>query len=145
MKSIVIYSKTGNTLHVAKRLIQKENIPLLQVVPEVDDPNLAHPVLKDRPQLYAFDHVIIGSPVHGFSLAKVMQVYLMQTDFTGKTIDLFVTHFFPFAWMGGNRTLSQMKSMIEAQGGRVRFMTSINWKNRNRENDIENLILRYTA
>jgi len=38
-----------------------------------------------------------------------------------------------------------MKRMIEAQRGSNQLMTSINWKNANLENDIENLILRCIA
>ena len=144
MKAVVIYSKTGNTRSVAERLVGP-SCPLLEVKPRVDDPNIQNPELKEIPDLSTYDHVVLGSPVHGFMLSKVMNAYILKTDFTGKTVDLFVTHFFPFAWMGGNQTLKQMKKLVEKKGGTVNLLTSINWKNKKRTTDIDSLVERYTA
>lgn len=144
MKAVVIYSKTGNTRSVAMRLVGPTCL-LLEVKPVVDNPNIEHPELKDKPDISSYNHIILGSPVHGFMLSKVIQTYIQLTDFTGKNVDLFVTHFFPFAWMGGKQTLKQMKKLVEKKGGTVNLMTSINWKNRKRQTDIDSLVERYTA
>lgn len=145
MDAIIIYSKTGNTLSVAKQLVLKKNMPLLRIIPQLDDPNIPHPFLIESPQIDHYDHVIIGSPVHGFSLSKVMKAYLEQTNLQSKKVDLFITHYFPFAWMGGNQTLKQMKKLVESKGGIVNMMTSINWSNKKRLSDINDMISRYTA
>ncbi len=145
MKGIVIYSKTGNTLGVANMMKERANYPLMRVIPESDDPNVKEPKLTEAPDVSSFDELIVGSPVHGFMLANVMRVYLEQTDFSGKNVDLFITHFFPFAWMGGTHTLKQMKKIIEKRGGIVRRMTPINWKNKHREDDIKHLVENYTS
>ncbi len=144
LKAIVIYSKTGNTRHVANHLVNEDAI-LLEVVPMIDNPNLEHPELKNIPDIKNYEHIIIGSPVHGFMLSNVMKTYIKQTDFSNKQVNLFVTHFFPFAWMGGNQTLKQMKKLIEEKGGKVGLMTSINWKNRKREQDINHLVESYKS
>lgn len=143
-KGIVIYSKTGNTLGVAKRLAEKMNVEVMEVKVENDDPTILEPKLTQIPVVSSFDHLVFAAPVHGFNLSKAMYVYLNQLpDLTDKTVDLFVTHFFPFAWMGGNRTLKQMKMMIEGKHAAVNQMTSINWKSKKREFVISQMIENY--
>ncbi|MFH0767265.1 MAG: flavodoxin domain-containing protein, partial [Bacillota bacterium] len=117
MKSvIIIYSKTGNTLSVANRLKEKMKSEILEVKAVSNDPNETKPKLTQLPDVTNYSHLVFASPVHGFSLSKVMETYLKQLpDLSGKTIDLFITHFFPFAWMGGTRTLKQMKTIIESK------------------------------
>ncbi|MDY0317518.1 MAG: hypothetical protein RBQ64_02935 [Candidatus Izemoplasmatales bacterium] len=60
-----------------------------------------------------------------------------------KGFDLFITHQFPYAWMGGKQTLNQMKRIVETKKGSVRRMTSINWSNKKREEQIENMLKLY--
>ncbi|MDY0294472.1 MAG: flavodoxin domain-containing protein [Acholeplasmataceae bacterium] len=145
MKGIVVYSKTGNTKMVAEEIAKKGSLPLHVVLPVNDDPQIKEPELKESPDITAYDHVILGSPVHGFMLANVMRVYIEKTDFTQKKVDLFITHFFPFAWMGGTHTLKQMKKLVEKKGGEVHLMIPINWKNKKREQDIKNLVEKYSS
>jgi len=140
MKAIVFYSKTGNTKGVAEHIADKKACELLPIIPMVDNTNDLHPELKESPNIQDFDEIIFGSPVHGFSIPNVTRTYLEQTDFTGKKVLLYVTHFFPYAWMGGNRTLKQMKNLIIKKGGEIIDMKCINWKNKKREQDIEALV-----
>ena len=142
MKSCVVYySKTGNTKGVAKQL---KDVDLLEIQAESDDPNVMNPVLTEIPDIKDYDYVIFATPVHGFQMSKIMQAYLNQLpSLKGKVIYLFITHFFPFAWMGGNVTLKQMKKIIEQKEGQVRLMTSINWKNRHREDVIQQVVTTY--
>jgi len=143
-KGIVIYSKTGNTLGVAKRLAKRLNLEVREVKVENDDPNILNPVLVEIPDVSSYHHLVFAAPVHGFNLSKAMYVYLNQLpDLSGKTVDLFITHFFPFAWMGGNRTLKQMKLIIESKNAIVNQMTSINWKSKKRELVITQMIENY--
>ncbi len=138
---VVFYSKTGNTESVAKRIASVLNADIERIYAVSDDPNIFNVELMLIPDVKNVDHVIFGSPVHGFSVSKIMNAYLNQLpDLKGKTIDLFVTHFFPYAWMGGTRSLKQMRDIIAYKGGTVRHMVSINWKNRKREMDIMNMI-----
>ena len=144
-KAIVIYSKTGNTLGVAKRLAEKMNVEIMEIKVENDDPNIMVPTLTYIPDVSGYDHLIFASPVHGFNLSKVMQVYLNQLpDLENKSADLFITHFFPFAWMGGNRTLKQMKHILESKNCKVNRLTSVNWKSKKRESVILSMIENYS-
>lgn len=140
---IVYYSKTGNTESVAKRF---NDFDLLKVRASSDDPNIQNPILTYIPEINDYDYVIFATPVHGFQISKIMKTYLETIDtYKGKTIDLFITHFFPFAWMGGNSSLKQMKKIIENKHGIVRQMTSVNWKNRKRNQIIQSMIESYHA
>ncbi|MBU1093035.1 MAG: flavodoxin [Firmicutes bacterium] len=147
MKSlIVIYSKTGNTLSVAQKIKKVTDFDLEEVKAQSDDPNIAKPELIYKPNVKPYNHLVFASPVHGFSLSRIMHAYLKQLpDLTGKTVDLFITHYFPYAWLGGNHTLKQMKSLVEDKGGRVMSMTSINWKTKKRKDVIMKMIENYKA
>lgn len=140
-KAIVFYSKTGNTEMVAKKF---KGFDLLKVKAVSDDPNIKDPTLINPPELDAYDYIVFASPVHGFQLSKVMVTYLNQVQhLEEKLIDIYITHFFPFAWMGGNQTLNQMKKLIKSHGGEVRYKISINWSRRNKDHMIDEMISLY--
>jgi flavodoxin len=145
MKQVIVYySKTANTESVAKKLKAKLASDCLAIKAESDDPNQTNVKLIEIPSIKENDRIIFGSPVHGFSIPKITKAYLAQLgDLTGKTFDLFVTHHFPFAWLGGNQTLKAMKKVIEKKQGKVEKMISINWKSKKREQDISNFVNMY--
>ncbi|MCR3905705.1 MAG: flavodoxin [Tenericutes bacterium] len=144
-KGIIIYSKTGNTRSVANRLNDLLDCDFFEVTAASDNPSLKDVELVEAPHVDVYNHLVFASPVHGFSLSQVMFTYLNQLpDLTDKTIDLFITHHFPFAWMGGNRTLKQMKRIIEKKKGTIRYMTSVNWSSKHRESVILNMVEKYS-
>lgn len=142
-QAIIFYSNTGNTRQVAQ---QFSGFDLLEVKALSNDPNIESPTLTEKPTFEGYDYVIFATPVHGFQISKIMKTYLEDvSSFQGILIDLYITHFFPFAWMGGNVSLNQMRKIIERKGGKVRFMTSVNWKSRKREMIIRDMIETYHA
>ena len=144
-KAIVIYSKTGNTRSVAQRLAESMHSEIYEVKAVSEDPNILLPQLTDKPDVSGFNHLVFASPVHGFSLSKIMDAYLKQlNDLTGKSVDLFITHHFPFAWMGGNRALKQMRKIVETKKGIVGKTTSVNWTSKKREQVIDDMIKSYS-
>jgi flavodoxin len=137
-KAIVYYSKTGNTKIIAKKF---EGFDLLEVKALSDDPNIKNPTLVNPPKIDDYDYVIFASPVHGFQLSKIMSTYLSQLNrLENKLIDLYITHFFPFAWMGGHQTLKQMKKIVQSKGGDVRYKFSINWSRKNKDLVIKEML-----
>lgn len=141
---LIIYSKTGNTLGVAKKIENVGPFELLQVKATSDDPNQKEVKLTEIPDVESYDHLIFGSPVHGFSIPKVMLAYLKQLpDLSKKKIDLYVTHLFPFTWLGGSQCLSQIRKIITSKGGIVNSMTSVNWKSKKRDQTIHELVERF--
>lgn len=140
MKHIIIYSKTGNTLCVGQALNQKLNTDILSIIPASDDPNIVEPILTINPSIDDFDELILGTPVHGFLPSKVMQTYILSHDFLNKKVHIFVTHHFPFAWMGGKSAIKKMQKLIENQNGHVVSTHIINWSSKKRNQNIDDFV-----
>lgn len=140
-KAIVYYSKTGNTKSVVDRF---QGFDVLEVRAESDDPN-HDPVLTSSPSISDYDYVVFASPVHGFQLCRIMKAYLKQLgSLKGKKINLFITHHFRFAFLGGNQALKQMRKLVEEKEGQVDQMISVNWKAKDREEVIKKVISEYS-
>jgi flavodoxin len=149
---LIVYSYTGNTLSVAEKiraaLQQKGHTVTLERITAADpNPNNRAPVtLTNTPDPKPYDQLILAAPVNGFSLAMVMQAYLnSRPQLTGKPVSLFVTHAFPKAWLGGNQTIRQFKSSVEANGATVLQTGVINWMNRKREAEITDLAEQFSS
>jgi len=146
---IIIYSRTGNTLLVGERLknsllkgghlVNLERVTAINEVPNIKEPI----ILKTIPDLSAYDYIILGAPVQGFSLSAIFKVYLEQIpDFREKTIGCFVTEHFPKAWMGGNHSIKQMMNLIKQKGGVMKETGVVNWSSKSREEQIEDVLVR---
>ena len=148
---IIVHSHTGNTLSVAEKLKDKflaegHLVTLEQVTAVNEDPAAAANVeLKTIPDIAGYDVLILGSPVRAFSLSPVMLLYLNQLpSLQGKKISCFVTQQLPFAWMGGNRSIKQMKKAIISKKGTVDETGVVNWSSKKREDLITDIINRLT-
>ena len=143
---ILVYSHTGNTQSVAERLVKaakaqghKAVIETIQIAP--NDPNVSDSVLISPPSPLPYDRLVFASPVHGFRMSRAMKLYLDQIpDLAGRKAACFVTHFFPFAWMGGSGTVKAIAKAVSAKSAPVAFTGVINWKNKKREEGIESMI-----
>lgn len=141
---IIVYSQTGNTLHTAGRLKEKlEERGHTVEIERLKPKGKVKPMQKDIelekiPDTGRYDCVIFCSPVQGFSLPPVMSKYLKQIEsLKGKKTACFVTMHFPFAWMGGNRTIRQMKNICTSKGTDIEGTGIINWSRKNRDELIE--------
>jgi len=137
---IVVYSWTGNTLSVAESLKQKlsetEHSVTLEQVTVVGERQRGSRdfELATRPDIGAYDAVIFGAAVEAFSLSPILKRYLKQIDsLTGKRIGCLVTQAFPYAWLGGNRAIRQMRKLCEGKGGRIYATGIVNWAASRRE------------
>ena len=140
---IILYSQTGNTYSVSLKLKEKlitaehsVDIERLKVVGEVR-PGTKDIRFETLPDIEPYDALVFGSPVQAFSLSSVMASYLTQiASLQGKKVAFLVTQYFPFPWMGGNRTVGQMKKICEPKGAVVCGVAIVNWSNPNREKRI---------
>ena len=100
-----------------------------------EDPQARGPVaLAQSPVVSGFDAVIFAAPVWAFSLSTVMQAYLQQLPaMQGKRAGVFVTQHLPFAWLGGNRAVRQLKRACESAGAAFFDSGVINWSSKKRE------------
>jgi hypothetical protein len=147
---IIIYSNTNHTLSVGERL-QTEigrlggQAALCRVTAVNQDPNSNDPVvLKEAPDLSPYGYIILGSPVHAFSLPQVMATYLKQLPaLNGTKVACFVTQQLPKPWMGGSRALGQMTKLVTDLGGVVIQTAVVNWSSKKREAQIDELVQRF--
>jgi flavodoxin len=131
---IIVFSHTGNTNSVAMKLKEKLSAAGHSVKIERIMVNDDYKAGRDdfrfkvKPEVNGYDVLVFGAPVWAFSLAAVMQRYLMQiTSLKNKKIACFVTQFFPFAWMGGKRACAQIKKICESKGAQVCSSGVVNW------------------
>ena len=145
---IILYSQTGNTLSVAKQMMNvlekkghKVSIERVEIQGELKHPE---PVkFSFVPDSSAYDALILASPVHGFSLSTPMRQYLEEhSKLRGKRIACFVTMAFPFAFMGGNRTIGQMRDICKGKGGKVIRTGVVNWMGEERRKGIMKIVVR---
>lgn len=144
---IILYSQTGNTYSVSLKLKEKlftaghsVNIERLKVTGEVR-PGTKDIKFETLPDTELYDALVFGSPVQAFSLSSVMASYLTQIEsLQGKKVAFLVTHFFPFPWMGGNRTVGQMKKICESKGAAVCGAEIVDWSNPSREKRITEVV-----
>ena len=116
------------------------NIERLKVIGKV------HPSTKDvkfesLPDIEPYDALVFGSPVQAFSLSSAMTAYLSQIkSLLDKKVAFLVTQFFPFPWLGGNRTIGQMKKICESKGATICGAAVVNWSKPSREKQIAEMV-----
>jgi len=144
---IIVHSYTGNTLSVGERLKKVlegagHSVDLNKVTAFNEDPKYTGQVaLKDKPDILEYDYVIFGAMVRAFSLSPIMKEYLIQIPtLKDKKVGCFVTQYFPFKWMGGNRTIKTIKKLCNDKDGTVVKDGIINWCKKDRDATIDQLI-----
>lgn len=144
---IVIYSETGNTLSVAQGIIERlttaGNVAVLERVTPIGKPNPSDKQVsyENIPDLGGYDALVFGSPVQAFSLALGMSRFIPQIEqLNGKRASVFATQQLPFAWLGGNRAVSQMGSLLKEKGAAVSIAGSVNWSSKARQDQITSVI-----
>jgi len=142
---IIVHSKTGNTYSVVKKL--KEELLTLGHTVNIER---IEPVDGSKkpyyPNISEYDALVFGCPVHGASMSQALSSYLSQiTSLKDKRVACLVTELFPYAWMGGNRAISQMKNSCEAKGAIIVGTGVVNWKRLHREKAIDELITKLSS
>lgn len=142
---IIVYSKTGNTLSVGERLtaeLKGHEVELTSLKPTTEiKPDTKVVEFETLPDLGQYDVLILGAPVHAFSLCLPMKCYLDKVNaLEGKKVLSFVTQHFKKAWMGGNRALKQMNNIAQSKGAIINKSAVIGWSRADREEIINNTI-----
>lgn len=148
---VIVYSQTGNTLQVAQMLQEKlkeqgneAKIEKVEIAGETT-PRAKEVNFQNVPDPSAYDALIFGAPVHAFSLAAPMKLYLEQMDsLNNKKIALFVTKGLRFNWTGGNQAIGKMKKIGENKGGKIVGTGIIVW-NQSKDAKIEELTRKFSV
>jgi len=131
---IIIFSQTGNTKTAADKIRDKLSAGGHNV--KIERIKISGPVSENEsdirfeylPDAARYDGLVVCSPVHAFSLAAVMRAALKKMNIKpGIKTSCLVTQYFPFAWMGGNRAIRQMKKICSQRGLDSSVSAVINW------------------
>ncbi len=142
---IIVFSQTGHTLSVAERLAgalkaKGHEAEVARVEPVEAKPN------SPAPDARPYDAVIFASPVQGFTLARVMQLYLSGiSDLSGKKVSCFVTQHLKRAWMGGNRSVRIIAAACRAKGAEIDKSGIVHWSGADRDSQIASLVEKLSA
>ncbi len=148
---LIIYSQTGNTRQVAKRLQESlskagHEVVLEEIIIKGETP--AQPgkfELVETPDPNLFEAVIFGAPVQAFSLNPVMKAYFEQlTQLKGQQVALFVTKRLPLLVTGGTGSIAHMKKVCEEKGARVVGTEIVIWADKKREASIRQCVDKFT-
>ena len=143
---IIVYSYTGNTLEVAKKLqeaLKMESIPTtLEEIKTTTEKEMDwKKVNLSKAPLPDADCLVFAGPVQAFNLVTIMRAYLNTMPELNKQPCFFLTtEFFPFNWMGGNQAKRAASSIITTKNGKMVDTCIIHWKSKNRDTIITNLI-----
>lgn len=149
---IIIHSETGNTYSVALKLQEKliaaghlvDIERLTSIGGEQTDVNKIR--FGKLPDIGMYDALVFGGPVRGFSISPVLAAFLTQArSLQSKEVVCMATQFFPYPWMGGNRTISQTKKICESKGAVVIGTGIVNWKSSQREKKIFDVVERLSG
>jgi len=137
---IIVYSQTGNTLSVAKKLEERLSAAghsaTLEQVKLVGERKRGDKDfrLETLPDTGPYDALVFGSAVEAFSLSPVLTRYLEQIEsLQDKKVACLVTQLVPYPWMGGDRAIRQMRRLSEAKGATVCGSGVVNWIRPRRE------------
>jgi menaquinone-dependent protoporphyrinogen IX oxidase len=143
---IIVYSRTGHTLSVARKLEESltkngHHVTLkeLETVGGVDL-SATTAALKNKPPIGPYDALVLGSPVNGGRMSAPMHSYLDQVgSLEGKRIAFLLTHFFPRAW-GTNQTIEQMTEVCESKGAAICGSGDVRWPSLRRRRQISRAV-----
>lgn len=132
---IILHTQTNNTYSVAEKLQKKlqeagnkVNIEKVNMVggnkPQSKDIQIENP-----PDVTGYDGLVFGSPVHAFSLAQAMKIYLEQiSSLQDKKVALYVTKGLPLKFTGGTRAIGQMRKICESKGANIVGTEIVIWR-----------------
>jgi flavodoxin len=137
---IFVYSETGHTLSVVK-LLKKELEDLgneVKVITlEACNPK-SDKRLKYVPDAAGYDHIIFASPVQGFSLSQTMFEFLTKVKMPKQQlVSLLITQHLKKAWLGGTRSLNQMKKLLLVHEAKLMNEYDVHWSSKDREEQIQ--------
>jgi tRNA-dihydrouridine synthase/flavodoxin len=143
---MIVYSQSGHTLKVARKLEQALSdaghaVTLERIQPVgLARPGLTDVPLKVQPKIDGYEALVLGTPVWGGTPASPMASYLAQlASLQGKRVVCLVTGFFPASW-GRNQALAQLRATCEEKGATVRGTGSVGWWSFQRKRQIAEVV-----
>jgi hypothetical protein len=137
---IVVYSWSGHTQSVAEKLreglVAKGHAAAILPVKVAGErkQGAREFELGALPDLSPYDAFVLGAAVEAFSLSPVLSAYLKRIDpLNGRKVACLVSQRFPYAWLGGNRAIRQMKRLLKAKDATIVGSAVVQWAESKRE------------
>ena len=146
---LIIYSQTGNTLHIAQRLQAKLNelghhVSLTHIKSKNDENQFQEPfemIIQGDPIQTKYDVVVFGAWVQAFNLCFGFRSFLNQLEeISAQQVHAYVTQHFPFPWMGGYQAISTMKKLLIKKSIKVHSTQVFNKMNKKMDTHVEQWI-----
>ncbi|MBN2251118.1 MAG: flavodoxin family protein [Candidatus Altiarchaeota archaeon] len=128
--AVIVYSKTGTTLKLAK--LFKEKLEgknhAVDLVELATDPDIISGTAKHHtpfsitnlPDAEGYDALLVGGPVWAFSASPVIyEAVGGLKNVSGKKVLPFVTQGFPFTFLGGKQAIGLMSKELTKKGADV--------------------------
>ncbi len=140
---IVVYSETGHTLEVADRLQEKMIAAghYAEIVRIRADKRRMK--LEEAPSVEGYEALVLASPVHAFTLARPMKLYLKTfPSLKDRRVGIFVTQQLKRPFFGGNRALRFLQKNLEKSKAQVVLGGIVHWSAKEREKQQETVVER---
>jgi NAD(P)H dehydrogenase (quinone) len=145
----IIHSQSGNTLSVAKKLIDQlkyngHEVYLTHIKSKDVNTSMQHPealITVSEESFSEVDVLIVGGWVQAFSLCRGLGYYCQhQLNVKAKDTHIFVTHHFPFEWLGGTHAIKQLSSILITQKHSIRSSKVFNWSRKNNDEQVQDWV-----
>lgn len=141
---IIVFSQSGNTLYVAKKLEAKMRASGMNV--KIERITIVGGKVKANgsyefdniPKLSSYNKLVIASPINGFTLAAPMKKFLSKhANLNGKEVACLVTQRFKRAWLGGNQGIRYIKDICQKNSVNIKLSSIVHWSAKDRDKQIE--------
>jgi len=137
---IIVYSETGHTLEVvnmlATRLRNKHTVTIYRLAYDK-----ARNATSGVPYINGHERLILATPVQGFAPSiPMMEAIKRIENFDGRPVDVVITQYFRYKWLGGTQTIGMLQKAINAAKGIVGIAVNIHWHRRDRTDQINQAI-----
>jgi menaquinone-dependent protoporphyrinogen IX oxidase len=143
---IIVYSHTGHTLIVARRLEQRlaeagHAVSLDELtIAGPATPSATNAMLKNEPSIEPYDTLVFATPVNGGRMSTAMNRYLDHIpSLRGKRVLCLVTHFLFHGW-GADQTLEQMTELCRSKDATVCRAGRLRWSSFRRRRRITQVV-----
>lgn len=130
---LMYYSRAGHTKAVVERIAERiqeggHDVRIMQLELASAWSSAADRLpLKKLPEVISYDHLILGSPVHGGRLSAPMRTFMEDVPgLEGKRVVFLLTHFFRREW-GAAQVIQQMTELSAAKGADVIGYGTVRW------------------
>jgi flavodoxin len=145
----IVHSQSGNTLSVAKKLIDQlkykgHEVFLIHIKSEDVNKSMQHPealitVYEDN--FTEVDVLIVGAWTQAFSLCRGMDYYCKHhLNVNSKETHVYVTHHFPYEWMGGTHAIKQLSNILKTKQHSIVSSKVFNWSRKNKDQQIQHWV-----